>query len=765
MTEQTQTSINWIITFVGILFSIGYMVVILKNQRLTASKNILMFWGLCVSLWFFLIPLTIGDYFAEVPEYLIDPLPVYGNLVLTCSFFVLTRNFLKLHQTRINPVILSLVFITALIYIISFSFLRNQSETYFLLNGYLSVAFWISVIIITGHDLYQSFLRSQRPLHRNRIGYWTQIFFLEILIGIALFTGFIALGGLFRILQLCIITYVVMTHPLPDFHHTIRKILKYGLVSVSVLFIFFSGLMTHSYLVSTFSQWNPVIITAGLLTLMALLMKPVFFGLTNIIDQIIPDHFADLQSSLREYNQVTSKILDLQDLGHQLLLHIDNTIEIERGYLFNVEKETTEISQKYILKGFAAVGDSPQREISIDPSDPIFQTIFINHHPVTQYEIDFLPIFADTSIHLKRRLDELEVEIFVPIIARDECIGIIALGTKSSGDSYSTDEILFLQALSDQSVIALENARLFNGLTRLNNEYRRAYSALEQSNLNLEKAVRQLEKLDRVKTDFLTILSHELRTPMTLISGYAQLLLDELDIQKDPVLYPLIKGIDDGTRRLEDIIQSILDMSAIDARAVEVKIQSVIIDDIINQLQGSLSNILQDREMFLSIEKLSNLPPIETDPNLLVKALYQILSNAIKYSPNSSTITLNIRLQTSDLSPLGEPSIEFEIIDQGIGIDQEQIDLIFNKFYQTQDVLLHSSGKAKFKGGGPGLGLAIAKGIITDLHGRVWAESHGHDEEKSTGSSFFIVLPLQRDPTGKPPNIELVTNPINSSRV
>ncbi|MEM7347865.1 MAG: ATP-binding protein, partial [Chloroflexota bacterium] len=91
----------------------------------------------------------------------------------------------------------------------------------------------------------------------------------------------------------------------------------------------------------------------------------------------------------------------------------------------------------------------------------------------------------------------------------------------------------------------------------------------------------------------------------------------------------------------------------------------------------------------------------------------------------------------------GSSAIEVSIKDTGIGIDPDQLDLIFEKFYQIGEVALHSSGKTTFKGGGPGLGLAIVKGIVHAHNGEVWAESSGHNEEAMPGSRFVVCLPTE----------------------
>jgi signal transduction histidine kinase len=122
----------------------------------------------------------------------------------------------------------------------------------------------------------------------------------------------------------------------------------------------------------------------------------------------------------------------------------------------------------------------------------------------------------------------------------------------------------------------------------------------------------------------------------------------------------------------------------------------------------------------------------------LLKVFNHLLANAVKFTPNRGCITI------AGKPDLENGSIELIIQDTGIGIAREMQELIFNKFYQTGKLGLHSSGKTKFKGAGPGLGLAITKGIVEAHGGKIWVESPGYDEEKCPGSAFHILLPLKR---------------------
>ena len=114
-----------------------------------------------------------------------------------------------------------------------------------------------------------------------------------------------------------------------------------------------------------------------------------------------------------------------------------------------------------------------------------------------------------------------------------------------------------------------------------------------------------------------------------------------------------------------------------------------------------------------------------------------MVGNAIKYTPDGGSITVSGRLIMENPK---DPEIEIAVKDTGIGIDAQYHELIFEKFYQTGEVLLHSSGKTKFKGGGPGLGLAISRGIMNAHRGRIWLESTGHNEQTYPGSTVYVRL-------------------------
>jgi len=270
-------------------------------------------------------------------------------------------------------------------------------------------------------------------------------------------------------------------------------------------------------------------------------------------------------------------------------------------------------------------------------------------------------------------------------------------------------------------------ANTFDGMT----------ARLQERTIELERTNRILEQIDRTKASFISVAAHELRTPLTLVKGYTQML--QMKASSDPDLAPLSNGIADGTNRMMEIVNSMLDISKIDNKTLQVMPENTQLSAIIERVHKTFEAALKERHLTLETGDLDSLPAIQADPDLLRKAFYHIIMNAIKYTPDGGRICVDARVLIDEPE---NPEVEVIVSDTGIGIAPQHHELIFEKFYQTGEVMLHSSGKTKFKGGGPGLGLAISRGIIEAHNGCIWVESLGHDETTFPGSKFYVKLPV-----------------------
>ena len=266
------------------------------------------------------------------------------------------------------------------------------------------------------------------------------------------------------------------------------------------------------------------------------------------------------------------------------------------------------------------------------------------------------------------------------------------------------------------------------------NESRVAYISNE-----LQNQKKKIERLDRSKSNFVSVAAHEFKTPLTLVEGYTAMLSDSLPPESEQ-LHMLLQGIHKGMRRLHVLVDDMVDISMIDNNLMALNFQPVWLKRCLNLLKADFQETLVRRKQNLEIRQFHGAEElIFADPERLYQAIKNIISNAIKYTPDGGRISIDGRMMPG--------FVELTVTDSGIGISPENQDTIFEKFGQLGDVSLHSSGKTKFKGGGPGLGLPIAKGIIEAHGGTIWVESEGYDEVRCPGATFHILLPLRSQPS------------------
>jgi signal transduction histidine kinase len=205
----------------------------------------------------------------------------------------------------------------------------------------------------------------------------------------------------------------------------------------------------------------------------------------------------------------------------------------------------------------------------------------------------------------------------------------------------------------------------------------------------------------------------------------------------------LVSTIYSSAIRLNEIVDSMLDMIKIDSSALQLYPKPLSVPALIQTVCNRFAKSVAERNLTLTAEDMQGLPEIEADLDALRKVFSNLVVNAIKYTPDGGKITISGRAIASGEKDLPE-GIQVVVSDTGIGIAPQSQELIFMKFYQTGQLALHSTSKTQFKGGGPGLGLAIARGIVEAHGGKLWVESPGFDEETCPGSKFYVFLPLRQ---------------------
>jgi signal transduction histidine kinase len=354
---------------------------------------------------------------------------------------------------------------------------------------------------------------------------------------------------------------------------------------------------------------------------------------------------------------------------------------------------------------------------------------------------DVLYIIAEGSVVVSQKMPDEPSERILRVGGRGDLIGEMALiqNAPRAATVRTLTECTMLQVeKSDFETILSQSPRLAIDIIRITLDRMRANDHMAIADLQRTNNV--LRQLDRNKLEFIQIAAHELRTPLTVLSGYIRLLHTMPDIKANPALEPVIESIIKGADRIHEIVNLMLDVTRIDTETLKVFPEPISLLEIIQKLVKEFIHAAEARQVALIIEYNERTPTIYGDPSLIEKALYQMIVNAIKYTPDGGIVTVRTYPGMVDDEV---PGVEIAVKDTGIGLDAAHHELVFEKFYQVGSVAIHSSGKTTFKGGGPGLGLAIVRGVARAHGGKVWVDSTGHNESVFPGSTFYMQLPIQ----------------------
>lgn len=310
--------------------------------------------------------------------------------------------------------------------------------------------------------------------------------------------------------------------------------------------------------------------------------------------------------------------------------------------------------------------------------------------------------------------------MFAPIDLGDNFFGCIEIFKEKS---FTTDDAAYFQTIVQQVSLPLKSAGLYKEIIEKNQE---------------------LEKLERVKSEFISIVSHELRTPLTPIKNALAILASG---RCGMLGENAVKFIDMAKRNVENltsIINDILDINKIEAGKMDFNYKTMNIHSVIENVKNNFDCVAKEHEIIFKAEEQDNLPDIYADSQRLGQVLTNLVSNAIKFTPKGKNITIKSELKNADeittnsyfeneIKQLNGNYIVVSVIDEGIGIKKENLLKAFDKFTQIENSLSR-------KVGGTGLGLPIARQLVKAHRGAIWCDSA---EEK--GSSFHFALPVSAE--------------------
>jgi len=387
---------------------------------------------------------------------------------------------------------------------------------------------------------------------------------------------------------------------------------------------------------------------------------------------------------LFEFNKTLLSTVEVDTLLHQVLQLAQEETQADLGMLFLSEGE--EISE-YIHPA-PPEGDDEAQPLRLELANWIMQRQeYLSRRRGVPFQERIEGLF---------RILDVEYLIGLPLIAKEgQSLGALVLGKRS--EPFASGDAEFLQVMVGQAAIAIENAHLFQAI---------------------QQAYDELKQLDHLKSEFINIAAHELRTPLAILLGYASVMAEEETSEVDRGRLDVIIR---NAMRLSSLIDDMLNLSYLETGRVQLDLEEVELSDVIQEAILDTKDMAREKSLNITVNVPVDFPPLITDRRKLDLIVMNLLSNAIKYTPEGGDISINACLD-------GDKAL-VSIADTGIGIPPEERDKIFDRFYQVEDSLTRQHG-------GIGLGLAIVKSFVELCQGHIWVES-----EVGKGSTFTFELP------------------------
>jgi K+-sensing histidine kinase KdpD len=316
---------------------------------------------------------------------------------------------------------------------------------------------------------------------------------------------------------------------------------------------------------------------------------------------------------------------------------------------------------------------------------------------------------ANRSIHTRALgTERLPIcTVAAPIAVKDQKYGVLVLETLEGPSVFTQKDLPFVQTLADLIALAIERARLSV----------------------IDDVAQEAQKAERLRTELMGVLSHELRLPLTAIQGYTTaLLLDEVEWSEDKKK-EFLRLIEEECHHMEIMLKDILDSSLIDVDQLAIERQPVRLDQIAHEVASEIQHRTEIHNIVVDFPV--DFPIVEADPQWIRQVFRNILDNSVKYSPEGGLVIIRGEIRPSD--------IVISVSDQGIGIPPENMISLFEKYFRVKS-------PAGLQIPGTGLGLQVARTIVEAHGGHIWAESEfGHGTTFSFSVPYFLSSKMEKD--------------------
>lgn len=517
---------------------------------------------------------------------------------------------------------------------------------------------------------------------------------------------FVSLSPLYTLILASAVAYAIIFTRLFDIRLVVARSVTYILSILSIGFIYgFIAFRTGNLLfngpaISTVQQ----VFNTFLAVILAFTFQPLRRFFERVTDRVFYRDKYDPQVLINDIGRVLAAEIELDPLSHQVIHILTSQMRITSADL-------VVINQKSIFFEAHAVTAS-QHTIPLKDLQKLGKNIII----------------ADDLVSGERKdvFTKYNISVSVALRTKEEFIGFLLLGEKRSGDIYNAGDIRVLRILANELAVTIQNAKAYTEIQRFNETLK---IRIGEATKQLRTANEHLKELDQAKDEFISMASHQLRTPLTTVKGYVSMMMEgdfgKLNDEQEQSLKQAL----DGANRMAGLVNDLLNVSRMDAGRFYIDAHETDLNKVITEEVDKLETSAAAKAVKLTyIRPDRPVPIVNLDEDKTRQAIMNLVDNAIYYTPHGQ---VKVSLETNG------HDIIFKVVDNGIGVPKDQKDKLFQKFFRA--------GNAQTaRPDGTGLGLYLVKRVVEDQGGSIIFES-----TESKGSTFGFSLPK----TGAPKQV------------
>ena len=511
---------------------------------------------------------------------------------------------------------------------------------------------------------------------------------------------------LFTLAFSSLIVYAIARHRLFNVRLAIARTISYVLVlltlaSVYALFIFGSARLFFEASDVTLAQSAVYITLAIFLAFTFDPLRRFFSRLTNRF------FFQDIYNTdlvLDELSNVLVHTTSVHELAHRSLKTLNAALRAEAVAIVALDKATGDVAKTVgigkrrlrLSQIIAELGDNKQRLLVLDD-------------------------MGEDGKHVAHAMQEADVAVVDRMETSGERIGYIMFGYKSDGGVYTDQDVDLIQIAADELAVAIQNAMRFEEISHFNEtlqqQVKEATSELRESN-------KKLKSLDEAKDEFISMASHQLRTPLTSAKGYLSMVLEGDAGQLNPSQHQLLEQAFASSQRMVYLISDFLNVSRLQTGKFTIERTPVVLSNVVRQEARQLASTAKSRDLIIECNVPSDFPVLQLDEAKLRQAIMNFIDNAIFYSHPGGVIKVDLVKTATELV--------LTVQDSGIGVPADERHRLFTKFYRATNA-------RTARPDGTGIGLFMAKKVVVEHGGSIIFTS-----VEGKGSTFGFRLPLKQ---------------------